>query len=87
MKMTFVCSTQYGYVSLFDSKHANNSDGRNSSRQGSGNNLLCCYHQKHLIINLLRVNEEEDKTSEEGFDRDSDRHYGNKHDSDDNGHD
>eukprot|EP00957_Ditylum_brightwellii_P185498 14123512-Ditylum_brightwellii.AAC.1 len=33
-------------------------------------------HSKHLTINLLRVNEE-DKTSEEGFNRDSDGHYGN----------
>eukprot|EP00957_Ditylum_brightwellii_P022941 1731459-Ditylum_brightwellii.AAC.1 len=49
--MAFFCSTQY--------------DGRNSSRQGSGNDLLRCYHQKYLSINLLRVNEEGDETSEE----------------------
>eukprot|EP00957_Ditylum_brightwellii_P004731 359881-Ditylum_brightwellii.AAC.1 len=40
---------------------------------------------KHLTINLLRVNEG-DKTSEEGFNRDGNRHYGNKHDGDGNGH-
>eukprot|EP00957_Ditylum_brightwellii_P083406 6339818-Ditylum_brightwellii.AAC.1 len=53
---------------------------RNSSRQGSDSDLLCCYCQKHSTINLLRVTEEGDKTSEVGFDRDSNGH-------DDNGHD
>eukprot|EP00957_Ditylum_brightwellii_P061207 4644232-Ditylum_brightwellii.AAC.1 len=38
-------------------------------------------------MNLLRVNEEGDEMSDEGFDRDSNRHYGNRHDSDGNKHD
>eukprot|EP00957_Ditylum_brightwellii_P173021 13172542-Ditylum_brightwellii.AAC.1 len=57
-----------------------------STQYGSDNNLLCRYRQKHLTINLLRVNEG-DKTSEEGFDRDGNRHYSNEHDGDSNGHD
>jgi hypothetical protein len=40
------------------------------SQQGSNNDLLCHYCPKHSAINLLRVNEEGDETSEEGFDRD-----------------
>eukprot|EP00957_Ditylum_brightwellii_P095665 7288975-Ditylum_brightwellii.AAC.1 len=77
--ITVLCSTQYGYISHFDNKYANNSDGQNSSRQGSDNDLLCHYRQKHSTINLLKVNEEGDETSEEGFNRDGSRHYGNKH--------
>eukprot|EP00957_Ditylum_brightwellii_P069468 5275405-Ditylum_brightwellii.AAC.1 len=49
---------------------------QNSSQQGSNNNLLCRYHQKHSTINLLRANEEGDKTSEKGFDRGDNRHGG-----------
>eukprot|EP00957_Ditylum_brightwellii_P124798 9512775-Ditylum_brightwellii.AAC.1 len=73
----------YGYVSPFDRKYANNSDGQDSSRQGSSNNLLCCYRPKHLTMNLLSAHEEGDKMSEdEGFDRDGNVHDGggNKHD-------
>ena len=40
-------------------------DGQNLSWQGSDNDLLCHYHQKHSTMNLLRVNEEGDETSEE----------------------
>eukprot|EP00957_Ditylum_brightwellii_P027335 2066320-Ditylum_brightwellii.AAC.1 len=69
--MTFVCSQH----------------NRNLSQQGSNNDLLCHYHQKHSTISLLKVNEEGDKMSEEGFDRDGDRHDGDEHDGDSNRHD
>eukprot|EP00957_Ditylum_brightwellii_P182696 13915900-Ditylum_brightwellii.AAC.1 len=48
--------------------------------------LLRRYCQKHLTINLLRVNEEGDETSYDGFDRGGDGHYGNEHDIDGNKH-
>eukprot|EP00957_Ditylum_brightwellii_P187064 14246846-Ditylum_brightwellii.AAC.1 len=67
-------------------KYANNSDGQNLSRQGSNNDLLHRYCQKHSTINLLRVNEEGDETSDDSFDRDGDGHYGNRHDGDGNEH-
>eukprot|EP00957_Ditylum_brightwellii_P184122 14024789-Ditylum_brightwellii.AAC.1 len=60
-----------------------------STGYGSDNNLLHRYHQKHLTINLLRANEEGDKTSEEVFDRDSNGHDGggDNHDGDRHGGD
>eukprot|EP00957_Ditylum_brightwellii_P093347 7107911-Ditylum_brightwellii.AAC.1 len=60
---------------------------QNLSWQGSNNDLLCCYCQKDSTINLLRVSEEGDKTSDEGFDREGDGHNGDKHDGDCDVHD